>query len=364
MPSEAVIFYKLVAMSLLIFVGFIARRMKLLPENSFTVLSHYILSIATPFYVMVYMSRTVSRDSILNYWHFPLLAFLLLALSDLISILAAYSLSRPATRPTYRFLAAIPNWMFFPLVICEPLFGMDGVRVVLLFNLGITLYVWSFGMTWFHPGFGWGALRDLILNRQIIATALGILIALFIPQLRDLHNLGVAELTSLPLHLGLLASVWEAVTLVGGTCLSISIFQIGVRLAANDRNEPASLPISRRLSPASVRANAKLRKGEWAGYRQLVSASLVRLVVTPLLIILVLILLRRLGLNLTPSEYLVTLIVFSQSPAVAGLSVADVFGGDSLLAARAIVWMTLASLVTVPLMFILTRGIMLENWLG
>lgn len=331
MLSGSVIFYKIASMCLLIFVGFLARRMKLVPENSLTALSHYILSVATPAFILSNMPQTISLETVSSYWYFPALGAGLVAFCDLFAWASARLMVRPAERPTFRFLAAFPNWMFLAMAVIEPLFAADGVRVVLLFNVGITGYIWSFGLTGFKEGFGWHMVKNIFLNLQVVATVAGVGLALAVPFLATAHGMPAAELARLPVHLGAVTTVWEAVTLIGSTALPLSIFQIGLRLAGTEGG----------------RTVAELT--ERADNRALVACSATRLILAPILVVFALVILARLGLPLTESEFLVSAIIFAMPTAVASLVVTDVYGGDTLLAARAVLWMTLASMGTVPL---------------
>lgn len=331
MLSGSVIFYKIASMCLLIFVGYMTRRMKLVPENFLSALSHFIIKVATPCYILMYIPQSVSRETVLHYWYFPLLGGALAAFCDVTGWVTARLFARDTERATFRLLAAFPNWVFLALAVIEPMFGIDGLRVVLLFNVGITIYLWSFGLTGFRKGLGWVVVKNLFLNVQLLSTVLGVTLALTVPFLARAHHLSASELAALPVHLGLVATVWEAITLIGATSLALSIFQIGLRLAGT----------------ASGKTVADLT--ERSDNRTLVLCTAVRLLLSPALSIALLLVLIRLGVPLTPDEYLISVIIFAMPTAVVSLSITDVYGGDTLLAARAVLWMTVASMATVPL---------------
>lgn len=325
MASSVVVFYKIATTCLLIFVGYIGRRMKLLPEISTNVISRYLLYIALPCYLIYYMPSSVSRDTLGEYWHFPLLGAGLLGVSDLCGCLAARLWARPGERATFRFLVAVPNWMFMALAVCEPLFGEDGVRMVLLFNVGITFYIWTLGMTGFRAAVGWRQLmRELFLNTQTVSVAIGFALAMFFPFLRGMEKLGSRELAALPLYLGVATPVWETIFLVSETALPLSIIQIGLILG-------------------------DMRKGEEGGQgRSLLLTIGLRLIAAPAVIIAVLAAYCRLIVPLSASEFVASAIIMAMPAGVVSLSVSDMYGGAVRLAARTILWSTLASLVTAP----------------
>ncbi|MDR0361905.1 MAG: AEC family transporter [Planctomycetota bacterium] len=303
--------------------------MKLVPENSLSAMSRFILDIATPCFILTNMPRTISRETLGEYWHFPVLAFLLIGFSDLIGLGASRLWAARGERATFRFITAMPNWMFLGMAVIEPLFGIPGVRVVLLFNFSVTIHIWTLGMTGFRRGLGGSVIKELFLNSQVIATMVGTILGLTIPFLAEVRGMATERLASLPTHLGLVTAAWETAELLGVTALPLSIFQIGLRLGG----------------PQSVAVREKT-----AGNRSLVIASVVRLLVSPVASIAVLALCFRLGLGMSEAEFVSAAIIMSLPTAVVALAIAEVYGGSTLLAARGILWMTVASMATVPLM--------------
>lgn len=329
MVSGSVVFYKIATTCLLILVGYIGRRMKLLPEISVSVFSKYIIYMALPCYFIYYMPESISMETLGANWFFPLLGILLVLQCDLFAYLCARIWARKGELATFRVLVGLPNWVFMAMAVCEPLFPRDGVRLILLYNAGIMFYFWSFGMTSFRFGVGWlQILRQLFLNLQILANIVGFILALAAPFLRGMEALSATELAALPWYMGPFSPIWETVSLIGRTALPLSIFQIGLMLGSDRGDSGAETP----------------------GNRSLVLVIILRLLVAPVLSIAVLILVRRLGLPLTPNEFVISAIVLSMPAAVLCLTVSDVYNGAPRLAARAILWGTLASLLTAPLL--------------
>ena len=330
MLSSSVIFFKIASMCLLMFFGYLSRRMKLVPDSFLGALSSYLLSIASPCFIIYNIPRTITRESIVAYWYFPLLGAGLLAICDIFGWASARLLVIPNRRPTFRFLIAFPNWIFLAIAVIEPLFGDEGIRMVLLFNAGINAYLWSFGLSGFKPGTGWALMKNIFLNIQIIATVVGMGLAVGFPFVATIHDMTGAQLAELPVHLGLTAAAWEGITFIGITTLPLSIFQIGLRLAAAPDEKTAGKPAIRKDN------------------RTLAVCSTLRLIVAPVIIILTLIALIRFGLPLTEAEFLISVLIFSMPTGVTAMMIADLYGGDTLLTARTILWTTLASLGTVP----------------
>lgn len=333
MISGSVVFYKIATTCLLIFAGIVVSRARLLPEAAISVISKHVLNIAMPAYLIYNMSYSISPDTLHLYWHYPVVGFLLLAVNDLFGYVSARALARPGERATFRILVGLPNWVFMALAVCEPLLGEDGVRVVMLFNLGITLYVWSFGMTSFRVGGTIGqALRELFLNAQTVSAVIGVALALACPWLRGMEALGAEELAALPWYLGIVTPFWETIYLLGGTALPLSIIQIGLLLGTP--------------------AGAKNEGGDaWSVFL----VSFLRLLVAPMLALATLLLFCRLGVGLNAREFVAAVIIMAMPAAVACMSVVDVYGGAARLAARGILWMSAASLLTAPIVAMIAQ---------
>lgn len=336
MISGSVVFYKIATTCLLILAGYVTQKLRLLPDIALNVISKYLLYLGLPCYVMYYMPTSVDAGTLYANWYFPLLGFLLLLVADAFGYAAARLWARPGDRATFRILVALPNWVFMALAVCEPLFRADGVRVVLLYNIGITFYIWTLGMTSFRSG---STLRDtareLLLNPQNIAMALGIVMALTMPFLRGLESLPSEKLAALPLHVGLISPIWESIYLIGSTALPLSIFQIGLLLG---------LPTEAGIRPPS-------------DSRSLILVCGLRLLVVPVLAMGVLVALAHFGLRLAFNEFMVSVIVMAMAPAVMITAVVEVYGGAGRLAARGILWGSIASLFTAPLITFLAQKV-------
>ena len=330
MISGSVVFYKIATTCLLILVGYIGRRMKLIPEISVQVISKFLLSIALPSYFIYHMPYSIAVETLAANWFFPVLGALLLAESDLFGYLCGRLWARSGELGTFRIMVGLPNWVFMAMAVCEPIFKEDGIRVVLLYNLGIVLYIWSFGMTSFRSGVGWKAVvRQLFLNVQIVSCCIGLAVAFIAPFVKGMEGMDSEQLRALPWYLGVVTPVWESIYLLGGTALPLSIVQIGLLLGTPRSEHPGV---------------------DAGGNRSLVLTTLLRLLAAPLLSLATLFAACRLGLGLSRNEFVISVIVMSMPAAVLSLSITEVYGGSSRLAARGIIWGTVASLLTAPLL--------------
>src|SRR6266404_3746634 len=146
MADWQIVLVKIATMFLVILVGWWVRRRGYLPEETTRILSRFVVDIAFPALVFTQMLRTVTLGDLREGWFAPLLMGVLIVIAWLAGLLVAPWFCRTEQKSTFVFLAAIPNWIFLPLLIVQTMYGDAGVRALLLDNVGAQLMLWSFGV--------------------------------------------------------------------------------------------------------------------------------------------------------------------------------------------------------------------------
>ena len=324
MSESRVVLIKIAGMFLIILSGWLARRRGFLKDEASGILSRIVVDAAFPALVFTQMLRTVDAASLRQDWLLPLLPLPLVAIAYLVGLGVAPLFGGKEQRNTVLFLITSPNWVFLPLPIAEALYGSAGVRVILLCNVGAQLALWSIGV-WILHGKISQALRNLVTNLGLWATAGGIALALAFPAVRELGNLHAAP-SSLSGMAG--TALVDALTMVGSITIPLSLLAIGAQLGA--------IPISVHRLPTSL----------W-------DVAIARLVVAPLATVALGMLLARAGFHLPTVTRMIVVMVAAMPVAIVCSVMAERYGGDTQLAAQAIFLSTLFSLVTVPTLFYL-----------
>lgn len=322
MADARLVLIKIAAMFVVILAGWLARRRGFLGPEAGATLSRIVVDLAFPALVFSQMVRTVDATVLRQDWLLPLLPVALVLVAWLAGLAVAPLVCSRPQRNTVLFLIASPNWVFLPLPIAEALYGGDGVRLVLLCNVGAQLALWSIGV-WILHGDLRQALRGLAANIGLWATVGGMAAALVLPGLRGLADLRGSS-ASLPGTFG--AALLDAVAMVGSLTIPLSLLAIGAQLGA--------VPVALRRLPAAL-------WGVVAG----------RLLLAPLATLGLGLLLARAGLRLPETTRMVVVLVASMPVAIVCSAMAERYGGDAELAAQSVFLTTLASLVTVPGLF-------------
>jgi predicted permease len=328
MTQFPIVLLKIAVMFLVMLTGWWMARRRFLSVEGAKGLGVIVVEVAFPCLIFTQMMATVSVATLKRGWWVPLLAVVSVMLAAAVGrLLLRWGGAESASRRTFVFLVAVPNWAFLPLPIVEGLYGAEGVRVVLLFNLGAQGVLWTFGVWVLKGGVGrWGALRNVLGNPGIVATLGGAAVALALP--------GLAGVSAGPTDRGwgmVGKAVMEALTMVGSLTIPLSLLATGAQLG-------------------------DLTQGMRAQWRVLAGVALGRLVVAPLLILALLkAFLVAFGIVLPEAEFMTLAIILAMPVAISCSMFAERFEGDTGLSAGAIFWTTLLSLASVPLMALLCR---------
>lgn len=298
---------KMSAMFVVMGAGWLLRRINWLPGGTTATLSRLIIGVAFPCLTLDQMLRTLDRSALQQSVPLIAMGFLVMALSALVGWWMA------SRKPTIAFLVAVPNWIFLPLPLAQALAGDAGTRTILLLNVPAQVMLWTVALALLRGSWkGINGGRGLLTNPGLLATLVGIGLAAIFPSALTWHT------SNHPVGVLL-----QGVGLLGSLTVPLSLLVTGAQLAETRWTHDEPGPMARVL----------------AG----------RLIVAPLLCLMLIEWGGRL-LGLDPQTRLVTCVVASMPVAVSCGMFVERYGGDRDLAAQGILYSTLASLLTVPLL--------------
>jgi predicted permease len=324
MAGWSVVLLKILSLLPVIGIGWIAAKRGWLGAGAVASMSRIAVDVALPALTFTQLVRTVSRDAIVGSGLLPVAGGGLFLLGAAAGAALSPLFCGASTRPTFVFLVALANSIYLPLPIAQALYGGDGIRTVLLCEVGTRVVLFSVGLAILmgrRPDAR--AVRNLLLNPGLVAALLGIAAALLFPALRTLADLDPCGASPAAMA-G--CAVFEALDLLGALTIPLALLVTGAKL------EEASL-------------------GGALFSRAAAGVLLARLLATPAAALAILLLARASGAPLAEVPRRVIFLVACMPVAVNCGVFTERYGGDSTLAARSTFASTLLGAITVPLLF-------------
>lgn len=291
-------------LAVLIGVGFVCGKARLLNEQAVKGITNVVLYIVNPCVIIASFQREWDAALLVN-----LLVMAGLALFvHVVAIVAGGLLIRDrdgARRAVLRFGAVFSNCGFMSLPLQQALLGADGVFYGAAFIAVSTLLAWTYGLVSMSGDRRALSARHIVTNPGIIGTSIGLVLFLLSVRLPPL--------------------IAQPVDYLAALNTPVPMLIIGFYLA-------------------------QTRLGQMLRDKGLYLSLLVRLILTPLVTLAVLLLLR------VDSTVAVATSVAAAAPAAATTTMfATKFGRDPVLSVNLVSLTTVASLLTMPVMIALTQ---------
>ncbi|MFH1752761.1 MAG: AEC family transporter [Candidatus Omnitrophota bacterium] len=295
---------KVGALFLMLVIGAIARRKKIITTESLDSLCRIVLHVTLPFLFIYILSSRCIGDTILSLWTAPLLALAVIATGYCLSLIAVRLIKVPdARRGTFKFLISFQNSGFLAIPIAYALFGEDGVLYIIIFNIGFNLLLWTFGVKLMNsPGASKGAKVSLfgnLVNTGTVALALGVIFGVF--------------------------------------CVKLPKFFLDASRIVGDATIPLAMIVT-----GAILGGANIKRG--VDMKPIAAIVLCRLMLVPVIFLAVVKFLP----NISGLMSSVLLLQACMPSAASSPLFAKRFGGDYDLAASAVFFTTLISIITIP----------------
>lgn len=301
-----VIISNLAGLFLLLAVGFVAVKLKILPSSAAAPFSTLLLKISLPCIVFASIQQPFSKEFLLDSLIIIAVNGLLFSLNLALSLLLSRALRIPQdSRGVWCILVAFCNngFMGFPIIFA--LFGSEGLALAAMINVPVCLVMYTSTPTLIgrdHSGEAVQkpSLRSILLTPINVSILLGLLVFL--------------------LQIPIPETIMNPIRLLGNITTPLSMFVTGMALSAVDLR--------------SIFNDSRVWK-----------ATLVRLLIFPAMALLIL---RLLPIP-NPLIVGVTLVTLAMPAAAVTTSLAETYGGDRSLAVKTIFVTSVLCLVTIPL---------------
>lgn len=174
---------------LVMLIGFVLRRGKVLTSEADASLLRLVFNVLFPAFILDVLLGNPAAAHPRALLVVPMVGFCLITAGYGVAYLVGGGLRLdPVARRTFGFSAGIFNYGFIPIFIVMQLFDDGGRTLGTLFvhNIGVDIAIWSVGIMLLSGSRGWGGLRRLV-NGPLLAVTIGLLINfvgldVFVPQ--------------------------------------------------------------------------------------------------------------------------------------------------------------------------------------
>lgn len=302
--SEVII--QLLMMMFIIIIGMVAKRFRIVDEHGDRVISSLIVNITTPALIISTMTIELNPQIAKNIFIIIALTLFVLGFSWFFSKLTTKGehLTDDEAR-VYRFATIFGNTSFLGFPMCFALFGRVGLLYASIYSAVQDIFFWTAGVSIMSEEENGRSLSNM-LNPNLIAIAIGIVI-LF-------TNI------KLPVFLD------NAISSIGGATMPLALMMVGSGFSSFDLS--------------------------FGGIKNMLKVIFFKLVVMPIIIGIILF-----KLPIDDLVKYVVLLEFAMPTAASSVVMARNFDRDFTLASKLVMATTLISMLTIPLLILLAKGI-------
>lgn len=170
------ILFGILELFILFGLGFLARKLKLIDDDTIGSMSKVIFDMLFPVLIFGSIVKDFNPGRLGELWPLPCIGFGLMVLGGAAAFLLEKGLRtrEEDVKRTFRHLCAVNNFAFLPIILLQRIIGDQGVASLFFLNVGSNLAFWTLGIGLLGKG---GSLRE-VLKQLITPTLAAIILAL------------------------------------------------------------------------------------------------------------------------------------------------------------------------------------------
>lgn len=216
METISIILGAVVPVYLIVTLGFVLRKRDIVSGETESTLFKLLINLWVPCLVINVVARNPAFDEKANIIWPPLMGFMLVAIGIFISWIFSKIVLRKTKKESinaFAYTTGVFNYGYIPIPLISTLFDHATLGVLFVFNVGVEIGLWLFGMPMMAGSNSIGQVVKKILNPPLITLVLCVGIRLL--------NLG----DSIP------APIWNFVEVLSGCTIPIGILLVGMAMA-------------------------------------------------------------------------------------------------------------------------------------
>lgn len=295
---------QIIILFLLLFIGFIAGKTKIISQEANVTLSKMLFNIALPCLIISAFNFEFSSKVMITSGIILTISLVIHGLLSLFSLFL-YRKQEVGARKVLRFITIFSNCGFIGYPVAGSVYGTEGIFYAAIYNVGFNIFVWTVGVLIFQSDNKKGLLRRIFVNPGIISVTIGMILLLFSIKLPFVIS--------------------ETIKLTGNMTIPLSMIIVGVSLCSTSIKDA-------------------FKEGVYY------YASFLRLIFIPVFVYLILTLFNFKGIYVG-----IPLIVSAMPASSNAVPFAQIYNGDVECASKITIVSTLLSAITLPLIALLLK---------
>ena len=291
-----------ITLFLLVILGFVIRKRNIITDETIKGFSDFVLKVTLPLFIIVSMDKEFSKDRLIYSGIIILISIITYFIKAVISKIFTNSLDiKEPQKGVYRFLIFFSNSGFMGIPVANALYGDDGVFYAAILNITFNILLWTFGVKLVSQDNTKeeNVIKKLLTNPGVFSVIIGLVI--FLTPLK------------LPKFL------YDPMNMVGSITSPLAMIVVGGILGATEL-------------------------GSMFRNKKLMLASLIRLILIPLIFIFMLLPFKL------PEIIVGMTIIIDAMPAAANTAMfTRMYDSDYNLASQGVFLTTLINIITTPL---------------
>jgi len=178
MINNSAVIKEVISVFLIILVGFIASKKRIISDEINKGLTEILLKITLPLLIISSFNFSYSQDikaNILKCFFYSFAVFIVTPIISYICLLPIKS----NKRKILQFANVFSNCGFIGFAVMDSIYGGEGVAYAAIFNMFFSLFVWTYGIALFSDKLSLKDVKKVLLNPGIVAVYIGVAIMIF-----------------------------------------------------------------------------------------------------------------------------------------------------------------------------------------
>lgn len=181
MSLASITLNQIVIMLIMMLVGYISYKLKIIDTAGNKILSNVLLVLITPILIFTSYQRDFTKDLFQGL----MLSFAMAAVTHIIGIIIVYIILRNKTNPNLaieRFSSIFSNCGFMGIPLANGIYGSEGVFYVTAYMTIFNILIWTFGVNMMTDNTNWKSMLKALVSPTIITIFVGLIC--FLLQIR------------------------------------------------------------------------------------------------------------------------------------------------------------------------------------